>query len=94
MPRAGSDITYNQEQQRLDREMARRLEWAMMANHGATEETREEGREMAHKRNWPITCEGRPGTGKTTVVLRRARAAAAEGAHVLLTSVTLSLIHI
>ena len=76
---------YNRKQQWLARNIAKRLATAMQANHGATEAERDAGRDIAWERSSPIVCKGRPGTGKTTVLLDKAKAAGAEGAQVLIT---------
>ena len=75
-------------QKQLQSMIRKHLKWAMKANHGNSEAEQEEAKDAAWKQGQPLICEGRPGTGKTTVVLDTARAAAAEGASVLLTVVT------
>lgn len=66
----GESRVYNAAQKFLSRNINRRLERTMEANHETTEAARDRGREAAWKQNSPIICKGRPGTGTAEGIIR------------------------
>eukprot|EP00973_Karenia_brevis_P071899 9990442-Karenia_brevis.AAC.1 len=67
----------------LKKNFDRRLEWTAKANRGASEVERDAARDHVWSKASPLIVEGKPGTGKTTNVLKHAKAAAEQGLSVL-----------
>ena len=70
-------------QARFEKCINERVDRAMAANHSEDAEEADDAREQAWKFNRPIVCLGKPGTGKTTVVLGCIERAYTRGARVL-----------
>eukprot|EP00973_Karenia_brevis_P085276 11835541-Karenia_brevis.AAC.1 len=71
----------------LRKHIERRLKWSKRANYGKTEAERDAARDEIWKNASPLV-EGKPGTGKTTNVLKHVREAAADGLKVMVCSLT------
>eukprot|EP00969_Alexandrium_andersonii_P216359 9556400-Alexandrium_andersonii.AAC.1 len=76
-------VQYNDKQLLFEARINERVDRALTANHGDDHEEADDAREDAWKRNRPLICLGKPGTGKTTVVKACIRRAQAEGGRVL-----------
>jgi hypothetical protein len=74
---------FNDRQRLFEKAINERVERAVKANHSDDMDEADDAREAAWQRNQPLVCLGKPGTGKTTVVLKCIERAARQGAHVL-----------
>jgi hypothetical protein len=82
-PHVERTLVFNQQQKIFDREIQKRVDIALAANHSEIWEEADAARDLAGERNKPLVCLGPPGTGKTTVVVRRITEAIEQGARVL-----------
>ncbi|CAK0870685.1 unnamed protein product [Prorocentrum cordatum] len=77
------DVDFNPKQLQLEEAISERVDRAARAELSGDWEEADEAREEAHKKNTPVICLGKPGTGKTTVVKSCIRRAQEQGARVL-----------
>ena len=77
------EITYNHKQQLMDKEIKKRIRWALIANHSNDVTAADDARDDAWKENQPLIVLGKGGTGKTTVIKENIRSAQMEGARIL-----------
>ncbi|CAK0875921.1 unnamed protein product [Prorocentrum cordatum] len=77
------EVDFNPKQLQLEEAINERVDRAVRAELSEDWEEADEAREEAYKKNTPVICLGKPGTGKTTVVKSCIRRAQEQGARVL-----------
>ncbi|CAK0789070.1 unnamed protein product, partial [Prorocentrum cordatum] len=77
------EVDFNPKQLQLEEAINERVDRAVRAELSEEWEEAGEAREEAYKKNTPVICLGKPGTGKTTVVKFCIRRAQEQGARVL-----------